>query len=95
MPAAAQVYLYWRSQLSERITMASVVATASDRSSQTSWTWPSPSAPKNPDPTRSCGSRSISSRLIPPSIPTAGNSTWSVRRPVTTNARCAANRAPR
>ena len=39
-------------------------------SSQTSWTWASPSVvPKNVWVTRSCGSRSISSSEIPPSMP--------------------------
>ena len=35
---------------------------------------------------RSCGRRSISSRDRPPSSAAAGSSTWSMRRPLTTNA---------
>ena len=54
-------------------------------SSQTSWTSASPSVvPKNVWVTRSCGSRSISSSEIPPSIATVGSRTWSVRRPART-----------
>ena len=49
------------------------------------------STPKNRWTTRSCGSRSMSSRLMPPSSPTAGSRTWSVRRPVRTWARWAAS----
>ena len=94
-PVAAQVYLYMRSQRSERTTIASVVARPIDRTSQTSWT---SARPRSVLPivwiTRFCGNRSISSRLIPPSNPTAGRSTWSVRRPARTWATWASSRTP-
>ena len=76
--------------------MPSVVAIASATSSQTSWTSARPSVvPKNVWLTRSCGSRSMSSSEMPPSIAIVGSSTWSVRRPARTWARWAASSAPR
>ena len=85
IPAAAHVYLYRRSQLSERTTMPRVVATMIARTSQISCTSPSPSVePATSIVTRSCGSRCISSREIPPSSPTTGRSTSSERRPAST-----------
>ena len=82
IPAAAHVYLYVRSQASERTARASTVTTASATSSQPSCSWPRPySVPPNDWVTRSWGSRCIRSSPRPPSIATAGSSTWSVRRP--------------
>ena len=49
---------------------------------------------RSAEPARSWGSRSISSSPSPPSSPTAGSRTWSVRRPARTWATCAAARAP-